>query len=317
MWSDFGAGKTHALRYIEGLCQRDESLIAIYCDIAEQTRDFRSLYMQVVRRVPEDVLARAIYAHKEKHGSGWLGVPWLSGDRDTPTALWAMCTASGQPLGDAARKWLYGERLSMRELSFLSVTANIRTPDDTVRVLASLCRIVRSALGVHIIFLLDEFQRVGMVTGKSLREVNAGIASTFNRCGDGLSILLSYTLGSPDQIAHFVSSEVLTRVTAQMQLHRLNRMQVRSFVDELIAAYVLRVPGKAAEEPAGCVFSSDARQTIIDRLVADSGGEVTPRRIMQAFGNVLDAALAIGTQFPISATAGARLYRPPVDGDIA
>jgi hypothetical protein len=92
---------------------------------------------------------------------------------------------------------------------------------------------------------------------------------------------------------------------------------VRSFGDELIAAFASDELNDQGADPSELVFSSEARQSVIDRLIADSRGDVTPRRIMQSFGNVLDSALAIGAQFPITLSAATRLYRPPVEGEIA
>jgi hypothetical protein len=253
MWADFGAGKTHALRYVEGLsAQMNPAALVVYCDVADGTVDFRSLFAQIVIRMPEPALAAAIVAYRQAAGEDtWLSAPWLLGDRDTPQALWALAKMGNQALGDTARRWLRTERITAKEATFLGVTTSIKTSEQAVRVLGSICGIARAGSRSRTVLLLDEFQRVGRVSQKRLRDVNAGITSLFNHCPESLSILVSCSLGSPDQVKYVVTPEVRSRVSRRLELRRLSSTEAREFVEELQSAHAIHgLPGTA--------FSPDA-----------------------------------------------------------
>ena len=61
MWAGLGAGRTHALRYLQGLTEATKPPgLAIYCDIPEATGDFKGVYVQAVSRIPEGLVATVI-----------------------------------------------------------------------------------------------------------------------------------------------------------------------------------------------------------------------------------------------------------------
>lgn len=311
MWAELGAGKTHALRYIEGLCASTDTVcVALYRDVSESTTDFKSLYSQMVERIPEEELASAVRFHRQHLGeSRWLSVPWLYGDRDTPQALWALAEMGSQPVGESARRWLRGERLSSREATFVGVTSSIRTSEQAQKVLGTLCGILSRDSSRTVVLLLDEFQRVGTTNQKRLREVNASIASLFNRFPRHLAIVLSYSLATSEQVRFLVTPEVLSRVSSRFELRRLTLPDAHHFVKDLLQAHSL------AGVSGGC-FEEDAVALIAGRISADATGGMTPRLLMQRFGAILDQALAQGRRFPISASVAERLYRASERDDL-
>lgn len=302
MWADFGAGKTHALRYLqfqaEGL---HPGALTIYTDVSEGTPDFRRLFEQIAPRISESALSVAIIEHRRRHGDSWLSVPWLQGDRDTPRALWVLADMPSEPMADATRKWLRGERLTQREASQLGVTGSIRTSEDAVRVLSTISRLlVESRRFARVVMLLDEFQRVGQISKSKLRDVNAGISTLFNRCPEGLAIVLSYSFAIPDHIRFMVAPELMSRVSEQLQLSLLGHEDATAFVVELLAIH-------STNGDSGSIFTADGVRAIVMSLLQQAGPRITPRLLLQTCSGVLDGAMRSAETFPIGATTALRL----------
>jgi hypothetical protein len=309
MWAELGAGKTHALRYLQGLTEAIKPPgLAIYCDIPEATGDFKGVYVQAVSRIPEGELATAIYKYRQTLGeASWLSAPLLRGDRDTPSVLWILAEMNSQMIGNQARRWLRGERLSPRELTALGVTGWIKSGDQAVRVMSTVCFLL-GKYGSHkrLVLMFDEFQRVGQLNQKRIRDVNAGISSLYNSCPEHLTIILSYSFGAPENIKYMVTGEVLSRVKGRLELPALKDDDATTFVIELLKFHSLNSKDQR-------VFTDEAVEEVISRLKQDTGGALTPRKLMQACGGILDRGLTSNRSFPLSKRDVSQLYEAPVE----
>jgi hypothetical protein len=310
LWADFGAGKTHALRYLEAISATTlPACLPVYCDIPDSVNDFRGVYVQTVQRMPEQAMSDAIISHRRTAGeAAWLTSPVLRGDRDTARVLWLLADMGNQPQGDLARRWLAGERLGARDLATLGATAWIRTSEQAVKTLSTICRLILATdKKKRILLLFDEFQRVGQMNRKKVQDVNAGVASVFNACPDRFAVVLSYSFGNPENIKYMVSGEVLSRVVGRFQLPALTPTDGVVFVNELLAIY-------SAEGRGERIFSNAAIKRIVNRLMDDVGGKLTPRKVMQAFSTILDSALLGEYRWPLSSQVAMALYRAPLEG---
>lgn len=308
LWADFGAGKTHALRFVQHLAATvSPPALAVYSDLPKAVSDFKSVYEQIVPQLPEIVLREAVVDFRREHADDWLSVPELQGDRDTPRVLWILAEMADQPQGEVARKWLRGERLSARELLMIDYISPIKTADHATRTLQTICRlVVRGPKYSRLVLLLDEFQRIGEVTEKKIRDVNAGIHTLYNSCPEGLAIFLTYSFGDPANIAFLVTDAVRSRVDRVFDLPPLGTDDATEFVWDLLEQ------SKLAGSPVR-PFSRPAVEWLVQRLAQDAEGNVTPRKVMQVFGRALDKALTSEAEvgFPIDETAAAQLYEKP------
>lgn len=308
MWADFGAGKTHALRYLEWLGESAKNrAVCVYCDIPLATADFRGVYVQIAPRLEEADLNDAILAFRETYGEAWLRQPQLQGDRDTPIVLWSIATMGQTMTGDLARKWLRGERLASREMSTLGVSSWLKNSEFAIRALCSVCHILLASPAVsRVVLMFDEFQRIGQVSHKRLMDVNAGLSTVFNRCPEGLSIVLSYSFGDPANISYLVSSEVRSRVTDQpIHLQAFSVDEALQFMDDLLSIH--------AERGADVrLFKPKALTPWLERLFEDLGHEVTPRKLMQAADLAVTSALDNDETFPLTRTSLMKHYAVPM-----
>lgn len=302
MWAELGAGKTHALRYLEYLVSKaTPPSVAVYCDMPESIADFRDVYRQIVPRIPGSVLTDAIVAFRGARGEDWLDAPELQGDRDTPRALW-MLTGQEQS-ADVARKWLRADRLTASDTRLIGGSASIRTSTDAIRVLSCICRIVvAEGKWDRFVLMLDEFQRIGQINSRRIQDINSGINTVFNSCPNGLVFLLTYSFGDPKSIDYMVTPEVRSRVTARYQLPNLSEDEAALFVSDLLASY-------SADPESPPAMRSESVGRIVGRIAAESSGRITPRRLMKGFGGVLDAALQLeDVRFPLQPEVVETLY---------
>lgn len=304
LWADFGAGKTHALRYLQAIApETTPPSILVYCDLPESTSNFLEVARQIVPQIPERVLVRAIERYRQNLGESWLSDSLLAGDRETPQILWMLAEMGSQLRGEVARRWLRGDKLGSRESALIDYIPSIKTSERAIRVVASICRIVlRGGEYARLVLMFDEFQRIGQVSRKKIDDINAGINTLYNSCPEGLAIILSYSFGVPENIKFMVSGEVLSRVDQQFNLRFLSEGDAAIFVRDTVNQSM--IDGSSVEP-----FTDSAIRTIVGRLSSEVGEHLTPRLVMQRFGRLLDRALAadIPATFPLDADAAVAL----------
>jgi len=308
LWADFGAGKTHAMRYLEGLgANLENPAMAVYAELPSETMDFLGVYQQIVRQIPESSLRYSINKLRASEGSAWLDASALSGDRDTPRVLWQLSELPDDEIGDISRKWLSGGKMTASELRRLGGVAPIKTSNDALRVLSTLQRMLVEYGGFsRFVLLLDEFQRVGQANRSKLRDVNAGLHRFFNNCPENLSIFLSYSIGLSDAIKHLVTEELMSRIEEEMSLNMLSATEATEFVKDTIR-------NASENDDWNYCITEDALEIIVERLGNESGGKLTPRRLMQVFGNIFESSLTSGRDMdlPITAERAENAYRTP------
>jgi hypothetical protein len=301
LWADFGAGKTHALRYLEALCiGQSPPFLPIYCDLPESAATFKDVYDQLIVRVPEDALCASIVGFRSRHGGAWLSAPSCRGDRDTLQVLWVLSQAGNSAFGSLARSWLRGERLGARNLTQLEVPSSIRTPEDAIRSLVTVCNVLAEGGDFRrVVLLMDEFQRIGTVSRRRIGDINAGLNTAFNSC-PRLSIVLSYSFGVPEHIRIMVSPEVRSRVSKELQLPFLTEDEAVEFVKDTLAS---------AAAPGGRVlFDADTVRAVVQMVSALSPDRITPRRLMKACGAILEGVLLDEEiDLPVAPTVARRL----------
>jgi hypothetical protein len=308
LWADFGAGKTHAMRYVQGICAAYSSpVVAVYAELPTDAVDFLRVYQQIVRQIPETVLRKSIYALREKEGSKWLDASSLNGDRDTPRVLWQLAELPDDESGEVARKWLSGATVGAAELRKIGGVAPIKTSNDALRVLSSLQHLITNYGGYsRFVLLLDEFQRVGQASKAKRRDVNAGLHKFFNSCPNNLSIILSYSIGDANAITNLVTPELMSRIEEEMSLPMLSLEESKTFAIEVIEK------SSSSGKWTDCI-EAGAVDVLVAKLHADSGGRMTPRRLMQVFGTVFERVVASSKKklIPIGVDDAENYYRPP------
>ncbi|MFC1909692.1 hypothetical protein ACFLXC_00120 [Chloroflexota bacterium] len=320
IWADFGAGKTHSLRYIEYLANIiQSSYSAVYCELPKGITQFKFIYEQIMPRFSEEILCSAIQGYRQRYGDNWLSAQILNGDRDTPRVMWTLAQTINQPQGEISRKWLRGERLSSAELRVIDNVTPIKTSEQATRTLSTLCRIVlQDSKYSRIVIMVDEFQRIARANKNQIKEINDGIHTLFNSCPKGLSIILTYSIGVPDSIKYLTTDAVRSRLKQVLTLPIMSKVELKDFIVDLLKKY--QIPDTTVK-----VFTQDAIEWVINKLFEDSvkwaknevaedaSRSVTPRIAMQEFSKILEKTInGDGPyQFPIDKGWVKSLYVDP------
>ena len=293
MWAELGAGKTHALRYLQMKVVNSATPgTAVYASMPNAADGFKSVHRRIVEQIPESLMVDAVENLRAAHRSAWLLAPELDGDRDTARVLWHLRQTSNQEAGELGRRWLRGERLYAAETRHLGGVQWHRTDEDAVRSLATIVRLLNIS-GHRFVVLLDEFQRIGESNRSNANRVNVGLHSLYNACPNGLGMVLSYSIGDASAMDHLISPELRSRVSDTLNLPSMTVEEATEFAHDLLKSCPTR-DGRLLFEP-------DAVSAAICSVTKKGNRELIPREIIRAFQRPFHRALVAGNgnQVPI------------------
>ncbi len=301
VWAELGAGKTHALRYLQGLAvASDSDSVVVYASMPSAANGFASLHRTIVERIPEGTLVDAVESLRSTHGSSWLLAPELDGDRETARVLWHLRETLTQEASDLARKWLRGERLYAAETRQLGGMPWLRTDEDAVRCLSTITRLL-NASGHRLIVLMDEFQRIGESNSADARRVNTGLHSLYNACPTGFGLVLSYSIGDASAMDHLISPELRSRVSDTLSLPGMSTHEAAEFAEELL--------DECRTSEGQRLFNEDALANALASAAGSEEAGLIPREIIRALQRPFHRALVEGdlTWIPIDSEVLLRL----------
>jgi hypothetical protein len=281
LWADFGAGKTHTLRFIEqeATAGRFKGVTPIYSALPKGCRYFLDIYRSVIRALGPRRLGDAYHlaankvdAQSVKEGwpDLWTAFKILAIGNDTQkTVAWNWVTATAG--------------LSRRELMSVSLHARVGSTESAVSALDGVARLLSAASGKRVLLMIDEFQRVETLRQADRDEINAGLHSFYNAAQSGLSMILSFSFGVEENIKHFLNRELLSRADPV-------RLSIPQLTLEEGAMFLRDVIGSASEEPTR-LFVSDETITKVVAAVAKQS-PLTPRRLLKVMGHISNEAMS-------------------------
>ncbi len=284
LWANFGMGKTHTLYHIEHLCRtKFPQLIPIYAVLPKQAKGFLDIYRAIAGALPLDLLGERLVAVGSDYYGDLCLHPVFAENPDVANAILATLSRDSAKL-IAARQWLTAQPgLTRSTLGQIGVTRTIRSPEDATGTLTVLTRLLtwNSKPPRKALVMIDEFQRIGELTPRLMREINVGLHTYFNANSTGLELVLSFSFGRQDNLRFMLSEELRSRAELQtISLDTLSQDEAIEFVQDLLSQFRL----KEASDPLG-PFSPEAAQETI-RFIARSKA-LTPRRLMLYFNQVL------------------------------
>ena len=253
LWADFGAGKTHTLRYIaqEARANRFPGLLPIYCALPKGSKRFLDIYRTVIRAVGRQEIAEAYSlapgrVSQESAFEDWPDL-WTAfkvvalGSEEQTTIAWNWLTAT--------------PGMGRAELAAVGLHGRIGSTDNAIRALVGVVRFLATASGRRVFLMIDEFQRVETLRDRDRDEINAGLHSLYNAAGR-MSLVLSFSFGAAEHIDVFLNKELLDRADpVRLFIPHLSPDNALEFISDVIA--------KASEDPENiCIV---ARRSQRDR----------------------------------------------------
>lgn len=299
LWADFGAGKTHALRYVEARCQEPGSLlIPVYTEVPVGADSFLDLFRRFSQALSVEQINRlALAGNRQGVAQGALGAI------DLMQALRLL--AGSDPASKAvARSWLLAQHSypPVRDLRAYGLSGRIEDDERAIEVLAALCDVARAqSEQVSFIWLVDEFQRVGAVAARKRDAIGRNLVSLFNSCAAGLHLVISSSVAQQSTAIALVPEDLRSRANTfpMLELTPLSDDDGLQFCRDLFLAF--RHGSHSSEFP----FTTDSLSEAVTFARQLGGGRLTPRVLMQQLETtLLDTADASSVSLPITRVAG-------------
>ncbi|MFA4858430.1 MAG: hypothetical protein WC901_05715 [Candidatus Margulisiibacteriota bacterium] len=281
LWAWFGAGKSHTLRHMQYLCRtKYQTIIPIYTEFPKSVKSFFDVYRYFINGIGFELFKEVI-----------AEVPVTLADfSDFPEIMTAVDLISTGDLQekDIAWRWMRGDKIYTQTLRRYNLDTRIETCDDAVRAMALILRLLeKSGKYSRVLWMIDEFQRIGVEKNPIWEDVNTGLHSTFNACPNALSLFLSFSVHEKQDMIGLLSREIIDRIGISkiIRVPQMSRQDAFAFVADLMFAFrpdIYNLP--ATYFP----FTEDAVRFIL--LLIEKNAELKPRSIMQYFNVVLERA---------------------------
>jgi len=300
MWAWFGAGKTHSLRYIEYLCNtKFTNIVPVYIEFPKSTKNFLDIYRTFIWCIDINTLNNAyleVFTSPEKDKiQRELDFEFP----DLSNALKLLYQGSSDQQ-EIVIRWLRMEYREKRVLKSIGVVRSIQSAEDAIKVMIWLVRLI--SLGstysegiARVLWMIDEYQRIEKLRKSAVEEINGCLHSIFNKCPNGLSIIISFS-GYPEEkrLPLWLSPEIKDRIGIErpLLLPPLSREEAFKFVEGILMHF--RNPLSIAPYEY-FPFSREAIRKVIE-IIEDKAkkskrkDEPKPRTIMQFFNTVLQEA---------------------------
>lgn len=296
MWADFGAGKSHTLRFIETQCRESPSrdLTPIYTEIPADLQGLLGLYQKFAAAIDTESLRNAGSTTQRTAGA-----------RDLARAV-RLLNSNDQQGIDVATEWLYAEpgTPNLRTLRSFGIGARIDSDQRALDVLAALVATMHgNRNGAPCVWLIDEFQRIADIQPKKRDALAKGLVSLFNACPSGLHMVLSFSVAQQSTVDALLPADLLSRAATfpLLALPFLDHDDARVFLTDLFARF-------SADPQANPHFplTSESIDLVIYTATEASNGRLTPRILMEAIGGALAElyeASPTAPVLPVSSTA--------------
>ena len=284
IWAWYGTGKSHTLKHMVHLCgTKFRSLLPIYTEYPKTVKSFLDLYVYFISELGVDFIAEVgiELLHSEK--AVQIKRALLSISHDFVSALELL--KKDEIL---AKRYLMAEKLHVSLLSKHGIGKRIETSDDAVKSMSCIVKMLElSGRCNRVVWMIDEFQRIGSERTAVSEDINTGLHSVYNACPNSFSIFLSFSIREKEKMFKYLSKELIDRIGIQkvIEIPKMDAQDAFTFVSDLL--YEFR-PDPESIPSTFYPFEDDAVQFIIALLEKTS--ELKPRAIMQYFNAVLEAA---------------------------
>jgi hypothetical protein len=297
MWSWFGAGKTHTLKHIEYLCKKEfTSIIPLYIEFPKSSKNFLDIYRSFITVLDPSIIENAYY--EVYTTSKDILLKELFNDfYDLSNALQFLYQGKPQER-EIAIRWLRTEYKEKQVLKNIGVVKPIQTVEDAIKVILWIIRLINlgapTPVGTQrVLLMIDEFQRIQDLRKSVIDEINSCLHSLFNRCPNGLSIIISFSGYPGKKLPEWVSPEIRDRLNRKhLLLPPLSMEEALTFIKDVLNHFRDPSTDMANEY---FPFTHESASFII-KMIDDQAktqkvhDQPKPRTIMSTFHMVLQEA---------------------------
>lgn len=300
LWAWFGAGKTHTLRHMEYLCRTEfTNIVPVYIEFPKSVRNFLDVYRAFIGRIDMGAVSSAYLEVFTNPEADEFRKELRFDFPDLFNALMLLYQGS-QEQQDIVIRWLRTEYHQKRILKDVGVVRPIKSAGDAVEVMSWLIRLINWAGTLSgetrsVLWMIDEYQRIEQVRRPAIDEINGCLHSVFNKCPNGLSIIISFS-GYPEErrLPSWLSPEIKDRIGVEkpLLLPPLLTEECVEFVKDVLLHF--RNPVSAVPEKH-YPFTTEAIGRAVEIIEGKAKksrriDQPKPRTIMQFFNLILQRA---------------------------
>lgn len=277
LWAAYGAGKTHALKHLQGLAREHPDLLALYTATPEGIRSFLDIYRAII----DSALAAGTLGAAGRDLFTKIGVP---GRTDLERALIRVGTLPPEePETRTAISWLRAEKVRLQDLRNIGINRRLESTADGVDALNELIGVLQRDGAVKVLLLLDEIQEIDQLDQRRRTEATGGLHKVFDRNTDGLTLVLSFTTATQAQVKRIIGEALFDRRSEILALPLITPEEGTELVKGLLSEWSI--------DKSKCPFPFEPSGIApIVREIAGSGGKLTPRDVVRAFDTILREA---------------------------
>jgi hypothetical protein len=281
IWSNLGAGKSHALHHFRHLltCDPNSSrpILCAYLEVPEQLTKFLDLYKSIASSIPLAPAMELVARGVSENGH---------------TNLKRCATAflyGGSTERDLAVEWFRGNRPHLRDLrSATAIDSRIEDDATATDVLANLIELVAGLSG-RLVLLIDEFQRVAPLQEHRRNAVLSSVRTLFSRNPKGVSAVLAASCRIEKNAMDLLPRELQTimGMKPSITLPEMSLEEAVEFVRDRFAYF--RPGGYSAEVFAP--FDDAGIMHVLKTIQDKEEASMIPRTILQVLGMLYDELL--------------------------
>jgi len=272
IWAHLGAGKSHALYYLDSRLRERTDMVPVLFEMAEQPRRFLDLHRHIVAQLPMQVIAPLLIS---------------SGGHQSDLQKAARTIFhGGQTESELALEWLSGGRPPLRELrNATGIGARLDEDAAAAQVLADMVTALASRR-MRLVILIDEFQRLSTAQPKSRAGILANLRSLFSRSPSYFSAILAVASRMEDTAMAILPNELRTimGVKPAVSLPAMTEEEAFEFLVKRLAFF--RPEGFSGNVHAP--FGAPCLKAIVKFVASKGQAQLIPRTLLQACGWIYD-----------------------------
>jgi hypothetical protein len=273
LWAGFGAGKTHALRYLQFRAQEIPELMPLYVVVERGIKSFLDIYRSIIDAALD--AGAVVAAGRDLFDSTGGNV---NSDMDLALIRVGMYPPEES---QTAISWLRGERVPIRDLKDIGISRRLESTTDAVEALDHLMRVLERDGSVRVVLMLDEMQEFEEL-GRFLNDCRGGLHKLFDRNPTGLTLVLSFTTGTQATMNAILGETLVDRSSTAMTLPAIDRAEGVELIEGLVREWSI----DPARSPFPFADVHVIRQ-VVEKVAAE---DLTPRGLIKVFDRVLRQA---------------------------
>jgi hypothetical protein len=267
IWAYYGAGKTHALRYLERSA-RNAGLWSVYAVMPKGAANFGDVYTAIASELTDAQLLVAQDALERDFSD--IG-------QSMHRALRAR-SIGGPTLAFDATAYLRGRKTTSRQRRDLAVSVDLNHHPTAAEALALMLRALGTSRGV--VVLLDEVQDLSGMRDRSLSETDGLLQKVFDEVQFGMRIVASFTTGIKDTIREVLGDALYHRASRLIEIPEFSKDEAIEFLADLIRPATTR-----GEKNIFAPFS-EAEMVAMIQSILDGEEKLVPREIIKGADNM-------------------------------